>query len=289
MAIASNVDEVLARARSQAGLGIRYKLGGGSARASRHTCADTGGTCDCSAFACWALGVDKQGSYPFLVPAGQPVEPGNQWYGTDNMWNDSVHVALGLFSKIDRPIPGCLILYPAQRLSGKKSTPGHVGIVTKVGAEGAVVVLHCSSGNFRQTGDAIQETDDSAFRGKAGLIFAWYAGVAVPVTRVGPEEMAFSIVRPVVVCVVANGSDGAVITQVARTVAAENPFGRRVVAPGDAGYPSASDIAAWIQGVLAPGAVVLTPGGVPFKVLTVTQARSEMVIDKAFADAAAEG
>ena len=124
MGIVSTVDEVLTRARSQIGLGIRYKLGGGAIRASRHTCADGAGACDCSAFACWALGIDKQGSYPFLVPAGQPVEPGNQWYGTDNIWNDSVHIALGVFSKIEEPVPGCLVLFPAQRASRTKATPG---------------------------------------------------------------------------------------------------------------------------------------------------------------------
>ena len=83
--------------------------------------------------------------------------------------------------------------------------------------------------------------------------------------------------------------DGKAITEVARRVALDNPFGRRVVSPGDAGYPAADVIASWTAGVPSPGAVVLHPSGTPFKVLTIVQARSEMVLDKAFADAAAEG
>lgn len=287
MSIVSTVDEVLSRARSQVGLAIRYRLGGGAARAGRHTSADAKGTCDCSAFACWALGIDKQGSYPFLVSPGQPVEPGNQWYGTDNIWNDSVHIAVGLFSRIDAPAPGCLILYPRQRLSGKKSTPGHVGVVTSVGANGALSVLHCSSGNFKRSGDAIQETDDTVFRGKAGLVFSWCAAIALPAARFGPGAPGVSILHPVLVCVVATGPDGKAIEQVAKAVAADNPFGRRVDASGAADYPSPQEIAAWTAGVVAPGAVVLTPSGALFKVLTISQAKSAMVIDKAFADAAA--
>lgn len=289
MAIVSTVEEVLARARSQKGLGIRYRLGGGTARAGRHTCADARGACDCSAFACWALGIDKQGSYPFLVSPGQPVEPGNQWYGTDNIWNDSVHIALGLFSRIHDPAPGCLILYPRQRLSGKKSTPGHVGVVTRVDAGGTLSVLHCSSGNSKKSGDAIQETDDAVFRGKAGLIYSWCAEIAVPAVPTGPRAPGVSMVHPVLFCVVAGGPDGDAIRQVAEPVAADNPFGRRVVVPGDAGYPAPQDVATWTAGVAEPGAVVLTPGGAFFKVLTVKQAKSEMVVDKAFADAAARG
>gem|GEM_PF-2681540 len=40
------VDEVLNRATSQIGLGMKYKMGGGTYRAAKHTCADDTNSCD---------------------------------------------------------------------------------------------------------------------------------------------------------------------------------------------------------------------------------------------------
>src|SRR5262245_61675576 len=148
----SSLDELLQRAESQKGLGIEYRLGGGAARAARRTCADAANTCDCSAFVCWALGIDKQGSYPYLVPPGKPVEPGNQWYGTDNIWNDAVHLEVGLFQQIADPLAGCIIVFPGRRRSDGKITPGHIGLVVRAGPAGVEAVLHCSSSNFKATG-----------------------------------------------------------------------------------------------------------------------------------------
>src|SRR5262245_55992642 len=123
----STVDELLERAESQKGLGIEYRLGGGAVRAARSTCADGAHACDCSAFVCWALGIDKQGSYPYLVPPGRPVEPGNQWYGTANIWHDAVHLEVGLFQQIADPLAGCIIVFPSRRRPDAKATPSHSG------------------------------------------------------------------------------------------------------------------------------------------------------------------
>lgn len=43
---AMKVDEVLNRATSQIGLGMKYKMGGGTYRAAKHTCADDTNSCD---------------------------------------------------------------------------------------------------------------------------------------------------------------------------------------------------------------------------------------------------
>jgi hypothetical protein len=290
MSDARTVDELLKRARSQKGLGIKYKLGGGTIKAGGHTCADANNACDCSAFVCWALGIDKQGSYPYLVSPGQPSVQGDQWYGTDNIWNDTVHLAMGLFQKISGPAPGSLILFPTQRVSGGKSTSGHVGIVTKISPTAALTVLHCSSGHFKATKDSMQETDDTVFRGKSGLVYAWCSRIAVaPVSAArasGPDAVpSLTLSKPVLFCVLADGGDGDDIRKVGETVAQDNPFGRRVVVRGGAGFPSGEDIEQWTAGIPTPGAAVLTPSGSLFKVLTVSQAKSELVVDKAFADA----
>lgn len=304
------VDELLARTRSQIGLKTKYLLGGGVFKANRHSCQDASGSCDCSAFACWALGVDKQGSYPYLVGPGQPVQPGNQWYGTDNIVNDAVHLAVGLFQKVDAPAPGALIVFPSQKAAGGKSTPGHVGIVTEVRADGSLRVVHCSSRNFKAKGDAIQETDDAVFKGRNGLIYAWCSKIVAvapaakkaakavppaaaaaaagsPAAAATTTASSFTLSSVVRFVVVAAGADGEAIRTVANAVAALNPFGRRVVAPGDADYPSAAQIASWTAGTASPGAVVLTPGGAPSKVLTISQAQKDLLVDAAFANAAA--
>ena len=288
----SAVEGLLERADSQKGLGIAYRLGGGVARASRDTCADAAHTCDCSAFVCWALGVDKQGSYPYLVPRGQPVEPGNQWYGTDNIWNDAVHLPVGLFQQIEEPAPGCVVVFPARRRADGRSTPGHIGLVVRVGPAGVEAVLHCSGGNFKATGDAIQETDDTVFRNRAGLIYAWCARIAAtphPVTetrRVAATRTTPSLSKPVTLCVLAKGAEGERIRRVAQTVAADNPLGRRVAPRGDPSCPSEEILATRNRKAASRGAAILSPDGSLVEVLGVARARRATAVDKAFVAAA---
>ena len=90
----------------------------------------------------------------------------------------------------------------------------------------------------------------------------------------------------VLFCILASGDDGKRIRAVAEKVAEDDPFARVVVGPGDEGYPGKTQIAEWKAKVKNPGAAVLLPDGSLFKVLTVSQAKSEMNVDKAFADAA---
>jgi hypothetical protein len=278
------IDELLERARSQSGLKIKYAMGGGSIRAARHTCADNSGSCDCSSFVCWSLGVDKQGDYPYLVPPGGTPDPGGEWYGTDNIYNDAVHINVGLFQKVDGPRPGCVVVYPTTWKNGKASPPGHVGIATAVDSQGAVrQVIHCSSCNFKSFGDAVQETDDTVFRGRP--IYAWCARIEPTMKTGAAPDMASILSHPVRFCVVAAGADEQQIVQIARPLAKLNPIGRRVVVRADYDYPDAASITQWTQGTKDPGAVILGPTGVLFAVYTVAQAQSPSRIEKAFVDA----
>jgi hypothetical protein len=287
----SSLDELLQRAESQKGLGIEYRLGGGAVRAARRTCADATNTCDCSAFVCWALGIDKQGSYPYLVPPGKPVETGNQWYGTDNIWNDAVHLEVGFFQQIGAPVPGCIVVFPARRRPDGKSTPGHIGLVVRVGPAGVEALLHCSSSNFKATGDAIRKTDDTVFRNRVGLIYAWCARIAPPrpvseTRRAASTRTTVALAKPVTLCVLAKGSEGEKIRRVAETVAADNPLGRRVVPRGDASCPSEETLVAWEKNAAARGAAILSLDGSLIEVLGVAKARRATVVDRAFAAAA---
>lgn len=161
----------LDRARSQLGR-LRYVLGaGGRDPESAHPGDATGG-CDCSGFVCWALGFDRK----------QPGFAGYSWVSTDSLVAISRRPDNGWFEEIPRPEVGCLVVYPGQHRAGKRVRIGHVGLVSGVPAEWsaglpnqhkALRVIHCSMGNQRRTGKAVQETDGGAWVGK-GSVFLRY-------------------------------------------------------------------------------------------------------------------
>ena len=284
------VEELLERARSQTGLGIKYKMGGGTSKAARHTCADSNNACDCSSFVCWALGIDKNGSYPFLRRPGTQPDPGGEWYGTDQIWDDAVNLRLGLFSKIDAPVPGCVIVFPTTWRDGRARPAGHCGIVTQVSGGRVKKILHCSSGNFRATGDAVQETDASVFT-DLRTVFAWCGRIDVPmvsgaVADLGLRAMGAAGFAPVRFIVVATGSNEQAIIDLAEEIAGSNSVGRRVVKRGDADFPGDAQISQLTGGAANSGAVVLRPDGTVFQVLTVQQARNAATVTRAFAFAA---
>jgi hypothetical protein len=93
--------------------------------------------CDCSGFVCWALDVARDGS---PLPGG--------WLGTDAIYADATGPK-HLFTAVDQPSPGVLVVYPKPQVQGTEGTPGHIGIVTEVAADGSVTrVLHCAPDNF---------------------------------------------------------------------------------------------------------------------------------------------
>jgi hypothetical protein len=163
------VDELITRARKQAGTGTKYGLGGG--KTTGIDPRDERGSCDCSAYICWCLDIRKhQPSLAWLIPVN------GGWYNTDGIWWDATKEQTGHFEAIAKPAPGAIIVFPGRGLNKDGPKIGHVGIVTKVAANGALDVLHCSSGNFRNTGDAIRETKAEVFK-QSATVLAWAANV----------------------------------------------------------------------------------------------------------------
>ncbi|HUQ89168.1 MAG TPA: CHAP domain-containing protein [Vicinamibacterales bacterium] len=162
--------ELVARARFQVNRATVYGLGRGVTIGESPR--DETGACDCSAFACWCLGIRKrQTDFAWLTRLN------GGWYNTDGIWWDAAKESTGFFQRIDSPRAGALVVFPGNATS-KATGPkiGHVGIVVSVSASGAYRVVHCSNGNFKRAGDAIRETTADVFK-PASTIFAWGAMV----------------------------------------------------------------------------------------------------------------
>lgn len=180
--------EYVARARSAIGLGIGYELGaGGLHPAASHPGEKSrrgklGKWCDCSAFVAWVYGYARVG-----------------WHNTDAIVHDSKHPG-GLFTLVPamKVQAGDCVVYGGIFEGLIRTAIGHTGIVTRppvcehcgtalhahdphcpepgarLGSEAwwaALRVVHCSSSNWRHTGDAIRETRGLGFK-KARTIFA---------------------------------------------------------------------------------------------------------------------
>ena len=158
------VDDLLARARSAIGRGVRYRLGAGGMDPRGEGPGNVNNECDCSGFVCWALGISRQTDHPLYVRFN------GGWINTDAMVHDA-QSSTGFFTRIGEPRVGCIVVYGS---SPPRRKVGHVGIVTAVEPEARV--LHCSHGNAR-AGDAICETAVTVFS-QPDTIFAWYDGVA---------------------------------------------------------------------------------------------------------------
>lgn len=91
-------EALLTRARSAAGLGIRYKLGGGGMAPTAERPSDLAGQCDCSGFFCWALGISRQTSHPLYRKFN------GGWINTDAMVHDAI-APTGFFEKVELPAP----------------------------------------------------------------------------------------------------------------------------------------------------------------------------------------
>lgn len=158
--------EVLARARSNIPKKIKYRLGGGKLRAIGDSCADEQNSCDCSAFVCWSLGIDKHTNHPLYIKFNEG------WCNTDAIVND-IKNSTGFFKQISVPEVGCVIVYP-QNSGGHKI--GHIGIVTEVINGKVTKVIHCSSGNYKKTGNAVMETAPDVFM-IPGMVYGLYEGL----------------------------------------------------------------------------------------------------------------
>jgi len=137
------VEELIRRARSALGQGIRYELGAGLDPDDPMP-GGTAKACDCSGFVLWALREPRR--------FGQGVNA--PWIDTSWMWNET-EKRKTLFLTERTPRPGCLVVYPDDVIAAQ----GHVALVTEV-EDGAVRrIIHCSSVNARLEGEAILETE----------------------------------------------------------------------------------------------------------------------------------
>lgn len=168
--------DLIKRARSQLGKKTRYKLGAGGYGIDKPSPGGGGGhdpdQCDCSGFVCWALNLSRLTTNEYYK-----LHLKTDWISTVSMFRDCGDSA-GLFRQLDAPQPGCIIVYPDGAL--EKGAQGHIGIVTALDAAGAVsAIIHCSSGNFKKTGDAIGENLDATWQKMlAKSRFGWF--VALP-------------------------------------------------------------------------------------------------------------
>jgi CHAP domain len=114
---------------------------------------------------CWCLGISRKTDHKLYKQFN------GGWINTDAIVHDA-DTSTGFFYKIDSPKVGAIVVYPSRKPDRKY---GHVGIVTEINQDKISKVIHCSSTNYKDLGDAISETDAGVFTDK-GAIFAWYNG-----------------------------------------------------------------------------------------------------------------
>lgn len=142
------VQDVLRRAHEATKLRVKYKLGAGGMTAGS---VSPGSECDCSGFACWALGISRLVIDPFYLRLN------GGWANTDGMLADG-RAAGGIFDAVPagHARPGDLIVFG--RGPGRRY--GHVGVITQTLHGQPTRVVHCSAAN---TPTAVQETGADVF------------------------------------------------------------------------------------------------------------------------------
>jgi hypothetical protein len=144
--------EVVVRARSAIGNSVVYSMdqeGKSRPDGDFPWLVDQHGQkfCDCSKFSMWAIGFK-----------GRKV--GDLYYDTSRIFQDATSGKGLLFMQVQETdaLPGDLVVY-----GDHGEHQGHVGVVATVGPSGPDTVVHCSLGNYKKWGDAIQETDNGVF------------------------------------------------------------------------------------------------------------------------------
>lgn len=160
--------QAILRARSAVGHHTEYRLGCGTMNPSTPQPADGLGRCDCSAFLCWVFCLSKRQMDAFHVGLN------GGWLNTDAIVTDADDVR-GFFTRLNRATPGCAAVFP-HGTGGH--TWGHCALVTEIDSGGRPsLVIHCSSGNWAHTGDAIAETNASVFLANPGTVYVWLDGM----------------------------------------------------------------------------------------------------------------
>jgi hypothetical protein len=103
------------------------------------------GLCDCSGFAAWCLKASRHTDDWWYH------EWNGGWIETSAIVRDTL-TEYGFFSPVEwkDAKPGHLLVY-----GDKDGHQGHVGIVSEVGPDGPMMVIHCSRGNDALVKDAI--------------------------------------------------------------------------------------------------------------------------------------
>lgn len=159
---------VVARALSGVGSSTTYTMKDmSSAPLEAERWPEKGMRIDCSGFIAWCLRMPRRVRHPLY----QKVNGG--WFETTALYRDGMDQT-GYFGKVDTARSGSLLVYP-----DRAGVEGHVGVVIEAtgdGIKGVVSVVHCSSGNFRKTGKAIQQTDAKPWRAREDAIIIDYEG-----------------------------------------------------------------------------------------------------------------
>lgn len=152
--------EVVERARSAIGHHTIYALGKGGYNPASPFPWSSLGECDCSGFVAWCLMMSRHLDHPWYL-----AENGG-WLETTAIVRDAMS-PFGFFQKVDwlQARPGDLLVYGDH--DGKQ---GHVGVVSALDAEGPAAAIHCSSGNYRTRGDAIQETIAALWKMRPSIV-----------------------------------------------------------------------------------------------------------------------
>jgi hypothetical protein len=160
-----NTVEVVERALSVVGKGCAYKLGRGGMRPNDSVPWDSQRLCDCSGFVAWVLRVSRETDNPWYKAHN------GGWIETSAIVRDC-ETPFGFFAQVDRrkARPGDLLVYGDYKDGSGKLIQGHVGICSEVDAKGPIMVVHCSSGNYRKTGDAIRETSPQWWDLAGGIV-----------------------------------------------------------------------------------------------------------------------
>lgn len=176
------IETLLGRARSGLGKATRYDSPGVMPGFGASTWPHEGACNDCSGFVLWCL------RFPSSDPASRRVNHplytrlNGGWFETGTIYADA-GAPVGYFRRIADAVPGALLAYPDQVAEDGATTDGHAGIVVEAaanrqGVAAATRVVHCSLTNWRETGDAIRETDARVFLRRPDTLVLWFEGVA---------------------------------------------------------------------------------------------------------------
>lgn len=164
-------DLAIARARSAVGHGTTYALGKGGFKPERvhpWTLDLDSRLCDCSGFVAWTLGVSRQNPHPAMP-----------WLETTAVAHDAMGGS-NLFAQVpwEDALPGDVLVW-----GDSKGKQGHIGLLVSRDTEGPLTVIHCSRGNYSETGDAIRETGVDLFKRHDAI-----AAKFLPMSGVGASD-----------------------------------------------------------------------------------------------------